>query len=425
MSFDVSIISMNKIISTIISTLTATILLSNFVTASPNETELPLAGIAIQEKLKVPILYAAVFSDERDLLSALESAHKPMRMEVRYIQSKFSKRQNHQLWIERILINTPREELNKLSNELAEFSQLVKFEMLKGDQLVFDYHPTSGTTVYLNDVKIKLFKQFKFQQALSAIWFGKRPPNIIFKETLLKTPNPELVKAFNQLEFSNRRKREIASLFENNDSTKEKTSERAAPTRINKKLLIADKKIASITNRNSEAKSKKENLQTPNKKPITKKAKETTQKVISKKQAKKTPIAPNKNKESVVTDSSAKENVFDQILLELKDEYVADVKRYIESQARPVPPREIRKKPKSKAKVLVSFVEKNGTIVVTKTNLIFGEFVPEIVTTIHDSINKLRKIPLMPTPINDQELTVEVELSFSKCKRATSAWLCF
>ncbi len=407
------------------------VVVSLTLTAEPSKTPLPLAGIAIQEKLRVPIFYAAVFSQHNTENNFTQNPNFPLRMEVRYIQDKFSKRQNHQLWIERILINTPRSELESLSDELLEFSRLMKHEMKKGDQLIFEYYPGSGTRVILNEVLITTFKNFEFQKALTAIWYGKRPPTIVFQQTLLSPPNQKLVKEFNQLSFEDARKREIANLFvPQQTSTKvaKVDTETAATKKPEAKKKVVKKQTKQA--KKTPPKEKVANKTPPKKSDDSKKTTKKTEVPVKKSQpkvvAREKPIDPPKQAESKPKAKSQRAaTTFDQIILEMKDDYVEDVKNYIEGKAKPIPPRKVRRKPKTNARILVSFEEKAGAIEIIDSKIIAGEFQPELQQVLHQSIRELKKIPLMPTPINDQQLTVEVELSFSKCKRTPSAWLCF
>ncbi len=402
------------------------------ITAEPSKTSLPLAGIAVQEKLRVPIFYAAVFSQHSAENDFTRNSNFPIRMEVRYIQDKFSKRQNHQLWIERILINTPRSELEGLSDELLEFSRIMKHEMKKGDQLVFEYYPGAGTQVMLNDVLIKTFKNFEFQKALTAIWYGKRPPTIVFQQALLSQPKQNLVNEFNQLSYDAARKREVARLFVK-EETVTKVAKAETKTVEPKKTATkntAAKKQTTPAKKKTPPKKKVVKETQSNKPDSSKKKTNNKEKAIKKSQPKvierEKPVAPPKQEQSTPqTKSERASTTFDQIILEMKDDYVEEVKNYIEGKAKPIPPRKVRRKPKSNARILVSFAEKAGAIEITDSKIIAGEFQPELVEVLHQSIRELKKIPLMPTPINDQQLTVEVELSFSKCKRTPSAWLCF
>jgi len=65
--------------------------------AQNNKNELHLTGIAIQEKYRIPILYAAIYSKKKLSLSELFSLNQPFRMESRYLVNKYSRRQNHRL----------------------------------------------------------------------------------------------------------------------------------------------------------------------------------------------------------------------------------------------------------------------------------------------------------------------------------------
>lgn len=399
--------------------------------AEPSKTPLPLAGIAVQEKLRVPIFYAAVFSQHSTENNFTENQNFPLRMEVRYIQDKFSKRQNHQLWIERILINTPRSELEGLSDELLDFSRMMKHEMKKGDQLVFDYYPGSGTRVMLNDVLINTFKNFEFQKALTAIWYGNRPPTIVFQQNLLSSPEQKLVNAFNQLSYDAARKGEVTRVFvqeetptkiakagnQSPESTKPKVKKvevkkKPTPKKKSPPKKAIVKKTQSKKSIDNQKTSKNNNVQ----------VKKSQPKVVEREK----PINPPIQQDSKPEEKSQRAaTTFDQIILEMKDDYVEEVKNYIEGKAKPIPPRKVRRKPKTDARILVSFSEKAGAIKIVDSKIIAGEFQPELEEVLHQSIRELKKIPLMPTPINDQQLTVEVELSFSKCKRTPSAWLCF
>jgi outer membrane biosynthesis protein TonB len=418
--------------------------------AEPSKTVLPLAGIAVQEKLRVPIVYAAVFSQHYTAQDFKTNPNYPVRLEARYIQEKFSKRQNHQLWIERILINTPRSELEELSLELLEFSSLMKQEMKKGDHLVFEYFPGFGTRVILNDVLVTTFKNFEFQKALTAIWFGKRPPTITFQEQLLSKPKSKLISEFNALEYSASRKREIAALYEPEDSPSNKASSKQVSkvAKAEEKAQNSNIKKPTVQKKAKKKPSPAKKKQTPVSKPVVSKNTSTKSKSkdVTKQPENSKPIAKDQSsvktskskpiereKPILVAQESAQQpaksqragTTFDQIILEMKDDYIEDVQSYIESQARPIPPRKVRRKPKADARILVTFEEGAGAIEITDSKIIEGTFQPEVEQVLHQSIKELKKIPLMPEPIKGEVLTLEVTLSFAKCKRTPSAWLCF
>lgn len=356
--------------------------------AQTSTNQIPLVGLAIHEKHNVPILYAAVYVEHIEAGKPYFNPQNAFRMESRYIIDRFSQRRNHQLWIELAMINNSKEELNNLSTELLQFSKLMKMEMLKGDRLIFDYRPDNGIEVILNGVLIKSFKNNQFQKILTSIWFGNRPPSVVFAQQLNEEPKNKALRAFSKLEYSSQRKSQIDSLYK-----KPKIAEVAIP----QKKAKNEKNVVKKTVKNVKGKTRK-----PTKIP----------RVSPQVEAEEPKVAH-------------KLSVLDEVILSLKDEYVKGVKEYIESNARPVPPRRTRKKPNDIATILVTFIETNGKIEIVKSEIVDGEFPLTIQQVLFDSIGKLKQIPNMPVPINEQQLTVAVELDFSKCKRSTSAWLCF
>ena len=432
-----------------------------------------LKGLAVQEKLRVPVYYAAISGLPPTSVEDYVSNPMPFKMEARYIVDRFSARRNNQLWLNAILTSNSRDKLKTFENSLLQFSRLIKNDMFKGDRLVFDLNPVHGTAVSINDIELGVIQNLDFQTALVSIWFGEKQPSKKFAKQIRKSPSSRERKAFQALKIQPSRagqlkalqtrllaKHESVAQVSKGDTVKnagqknvaagiEKTKVAAAPT------AVSSNKKQSATNANNNSnkvkvakaeqtkpakvedkivKKQPPKTKTPAAKNTDSGAKEQTAKrsvannnqsanVAKQKQPEKT--KNNQPEATKVAKLEAPVSVVDQMFAMLKQDYQAELKQYIEQNAKPAPPIRVRKKPKGQATLRLSVVNDGNKLKVTDSNLIKGEFDGALLEALHKSVRRLQSMPPIPEAIANQSMEIEVTLDFSRCKRSTSAWICF
>ena len=96
----------------------------------PSLASANVTGLAVQEKLRVPVFYAATSGYPPKDLNTFVSDPLPFKMEARYIVDRFSARRNNQLWLNAILRTNSRDELKQFESALLQFSKLIKIYLL-------------------------------------------------------------------------------------------------------------------------------------------------------------------------------------------------------------------------------------------------------------------------------------------------------
>ncbi|MCW8998565.1 MAG: hypothetical protein OQK04_07605, partial [Kangiellaceae bacterium] len=133
-------------------------------------------------------------------------------------------------------------------------------------------------------------------------------------------------------------------------------------------------------------------------------------------------VAQLKEKPPIKTDESL---FVSQLYDTLREDYILNVENYIENKARPVPSMTVRRKPKGEARLKVHLRPDTNQMVVLEIEVVEGQFEDSLRESLKASIKKLKRIPLAPDALASETFTVYVSLDFAKCKRSTSAWICF
>lgn len=436
--------------------------------------DIDIKGLAVQEKLRVPVYYAATSGLPPSSMEDYINNPMPFKMEARYIVDRFSARRNNQLWLNAILTSNSRDKLRTFENSLLQFSRLIKNDMFKGDRLVFDLNPVHGTSVSINNIELGTIPNLDFQTALVSIWFGEKQPSKKFAEQIRQAPSSKDSRAFLALEIQSSRASQLKALQSRLSNNSDSKVIAAAPesntaARSNKVAQMETKKQSStqgkattssraVTPRKQQTKPVKVAKSAPSKpkdsgaksgtKSGTKKetkssvvkstAKEQSSKLakVSPRQTVKKPLSDKTSenllagkKQSSTSSKVAKVeppvSVVDQMFAMLKQDYQAELKQYIEQNAKPAPPIRVRKKPKGQATLRLSLVNEDNKLVVIDSTLLKGEFDGPLLDALHKSVKRLKSMPPIPEAIADQSMNIEVTLDFSRCKRSTSAWICF
>lgn len=146
-----------------------------------------LNGMAVHVQLGEEQFIAALYADtlsteSRDLLLKDEDK----AIELRVLTDNLFARRFQRMWIEGIAINAGATEMERHAQNLASFSNALKFKMTKGDILRIERLTTEKSTkVYLNQQLIETLPNAQFFDLLLRTWLGPVPLSSQFKEALL------------------------------------------------------------------------------------------------------------------------------------------------------------------------------------------------------------------------------------------------
>lgn len=215
----------------------ATLLLLAFLNFAASAQAAPrLNGMALHVQLGeeqfIAALYADTLStDARDLM--LKDDNKSM--ELRVLTDNLYARRFQRMWIEGIAINAGAAEMEKHAQNLANFSNALKFKMTRGDILRINrLTAEKSTKVYLNDQLIQTLPDAQFFDLLLRTWLGPVPLSSQFKEALLAggKVDAELTGRFNGITPSAVRIAEISAALPKPGTESAPKSTPAAPPAV-------------------------------------------------------------------------------------------------------------------------------------------------------------------------------------------------
>lgn len=145
-----------------------------------------LNGMAIHNELGQEQFIAAVYaesltSDARQLILGDEDK----AMEIRILAETIFARRFNRMWIEGIAINAGSREMEKYAQDLANFSNMMRIKLRKGDILRINRSRGAGTSVAINGVPLGKIEDVAFFDLLLRTWVGPVPVSTDFKEALL------------------------------------------------------------------------------------------------------------------------------------------------------------------------------------------------------------------------------------------------
>lgn len=403
----------------------------NFTTISAAEVE--LKGLAIHEELRVPVYFAATSGSPPKSTEVFIKQPQAFKVEVRYIIEKFSARRNNRLWMNAILVGNSREKLKSVEQAVLEFSRMIRFEMRKGDQIVFDIDPTKGTTISLNGINLGVIKDIGFQSALINIWYSERQTTKIFSQQIRTKPNYKVLKKFQALSFQANRVKPVIALqaalieadrAEINQDVKLADNQQSGNSSTENQSKKSVDRVAKAESKKA-TKTPKRSTKSTKKNSVIKKSQTQSKNSKSKNEKSKTPPIKNRTRNQTKVAKIESSSVVDQIFNTLRNDYQIDLKEYFEKKSRPIPPVKIRRKPRGKAVLSISIRKEQQKMVIINTQITTSDFEASLQDAIHQSVKRLSAIPVMPDALKDEIIIIDVTLDFSKCRRATSAWICF
>ncbi len=187
--------------------------------------ELPLNGLAAFIQLRNEYYIGALYLESlsQDSGSAFNFSGRK-RMDIRVTIDKWSQRSFAKQWNQLILINNEQERLEQFTDQILAFTDLPKDDLLVGDTITIDMHPSKGTTIYLDGKKAIHTDDKEFFDILLNTWIGQRPPSSDFKNDILTLPTDqagtELLVRYQALAPSNERSNKVAGWFKSQSSNK-------------------------------------------------------------------------------------------------------------------------------------------------------------------------------------------------------------
>ncbi|GGY50491.1 hypothetical protein GCM10011297_24200 [Bacterioplanes sanyensis] len=154
----------------------------------PNSyAQLVLNGSASYQRLTQDVyvggLYLSQTSSDADFIRSATTA-KRMRLVV--VANRWSPRRWQQMWQNNISINNENlSQAKDVQTALMELTQLLREDLVKGDELVIDYQPGGDTRIYLNQQLALTAVGSELFNFLVNTWIGPLPPSREFRDRML------------------------------------------------------------------------------------------------------------------------------------------------------------------------------------------------------------------------------------------------
>ena len=150
-----------------------------------NGQTLMLNGAGIRSKFFFSIYVGALYlAEKQHKVSDILSATSPNRISMNFLYDEVSKEKLTSAWNDGFTENNNKEEMQKLKDRLSTFNNLFK-TVVKGDVIVLDYTPDTGTLVSINNEKQGIIPGSDFNRALLKVWLGEEPADSDLKEAML------------------------------------------------------------------------------------------------------------------------------------------------------------------------------------------------------------------------------------------------
>lgn len=161
------------------------VVLPDKVTLDGSDVELQLNGMGYRTKFVFKIYAAALYTESsigsRDDAQALQG---PKRVVMHMLYDEVEREKIIAGWNDGFEENNSDEQLEKLQSRINVFNSYFP-DLKKGDVLLYDYVPASGTRVTINGEEKGLIEGADFYAALLDIWLGEEPADDDLKDAML------------------------------------------------------------------------------------------------------------------------------------------------------------------------------------------------------------------------------------------------
>lgn len=150
-------------------------------------TVLQLNGAGIRTKMFFDIYVAELYMEKPSARAAeVIAAEGRKRMVMHFVYKEVGKDKLVEAWNEGFKNNTKSEVLAKLQERIDRFNGFFE-DVRKGDVVVLDYAPASGTAVVVKGREKGVIPGRDFNDAMLKIWLGEVPVTENLKEQLLSS----------------------------------------------------------------------------------------------------------------------------------------------------------------------------------------------------------------------------------------------
>jgi hypothetical protein len=161
--------------------------LPNVVPANAERPELKLNGASMRALyLLIETYVGALYLEEQSTdPKAIMNSDTHKRMVFHVMLKKVGARRIASALQEALILNLTEEEHVGLSDELAQMLGYFTGKMHAGDESIFDYIPSVGTRITINNEVKGIIPGKEYFTAMLAIWIGENPVGRTFKEDVL------------------------------------------------------------------------------------------------------------------------------------------------------------------------------------------------------------------------------------------------
>lgn len=148
--------------------------------------ELKLNGAGIRKKLFFKIYIAELYlENQQQEAKGVFADEGARRIVMHFLYDKVGKDKLVEGWKEGFSSNVDPESQKVLQPRIDVFNAMFDEDMVKGELIVFDYLPGKGTSVTIKGKDRGIIEGKDFNDALLAIWLGKKPVSSDLREELL------------------------------------------------------------------------------------------------------------------------------------------------------------------------------------------------------------------------------------------------
>jgi hypothetical protein len=146
---------------------------------------LTLNGLGVRYKWFVKVYAAALYLPQRsDQAEDVLQSDEVKQIRMHFLYKKVSKQKLLATLEKGFQDNLSAKELEDLSDHIEQLRALFK-TAYKGDEVILNYVPNSGTEIIFNGESQGVIPGLEFHQAILRVWLGAKPADKKLKERLL------------------------------------------------------------------------------------------------------------------------------------------------------------------------------------------------------------------------------------------------
>lgn len=150
-----------------------------------NGEELVLNGAGIRKKWIIKVYVAGLYLPQTSqILDDILSMDGPKRIRMHFLYRKVSREKLLDTLDQGFRENHTPEQLNAIADEILLLKSMFK-TVRKGDEVVLDYAPVTGTQVFFNQELQGTIPGVEFHRAVLRVWLGGKPADGDLKRDLL------------------------------------------------------------------------------------------------------------------------------------------------------------------------------------------------------------------------------------------------